>query len=115
MFADVSFSILSNPPQTGVIYSMVPTYSPATLSVGFTGLALCSYTECCGLGGWVGLLVALRLQTCLWRCAWFLGLLEKTKFRFEKFQLAAFRYLEFSDVAKSSLESHIVSVKLLDV
>ena len=21
----------------------------------FTGLALCSYTECCGLGGWVGL------------------------------------------------------------
>ena len=27
------FTILSNPPQTGVIYSMVPIYSPTTLSV----------------------------------------------------------------------------------
>ena len=66
--------------------------------------------------GWVGgspcgveianLFVAMRLVSWI---AW------KKKFRFEKFQLAAFRYLEFSDVAKSSLESHIVSVKLLDV
>ena len=48
-------AIHSNHPQTGVITLLVPTYSPTTLSVGFTGLALCSYTECCGLGGWVGL------------------------------------------------------------
>ena len=49
-------AIHSNHPQTGVITLLVPTYSPTTLSVGFTGLALCAYTECCGLGGWVGLL-----------------------------------------------------------
>ena len=48
-------AIRSNHPQTGVITLLVPTYSPTTLSVGFTGLALCSYTECRGLGGWVGL------------------------------------------------------------
>ena len=95
MFADVSFSILSNSPQTGVIYSMVPIYSPTTLSVGFTGLALCSYTECCGLGGWVGLLVALRLQTCLWRFAWLLGLLEKRNFDLNNFSWLLFDVWNF--------------------
>ena len=45
----------------------------------FTGLALCSYTECCGLGGWVGLLVALLWQSrcALWRLSW---CLEKQNF-----------------------------------
>ena len=75
------FTILSNHTQTGVIDLVVPTYSPTTLSVGFTGLALCSYTECCGLGGWVGLLggIAPADLVCV-TTVWIFGLLEKQKF-----------------------------------
>ena len=47
----------------------------------FTGLALCSYTECCGLGGWVGLLggIAPADLVCV-TTVWIFGLLEKQKF-----------------------------------
>ena len=71
-----------------------PTYSPTTLSVGFTGLALCSYTECWGLGGLVGL---------LWlHCACelrqrFLGL-EILQLWKNHFYISLFSAVSFSDV-----------------
>ena len=114
--ADVSFTIRSNHTQTGVIYLWSPTYSPTTLSVGFTGRALCSYTECCGLGGWVGLR-SWRFSGGL--CLRHLDLENfhgwKTNLRFTDFTDVSFRILELAASTVFSVFSVCsASVKPLD-